>query len=306
VLLSTLPLLALSLVLAGCGSKDSGAPTTTTTEKEKDKGGKAPPKGLKAVEAKGTTTIKGKITLKEDRPNLQALTAALHEQMQKNQDKDFCLKEGSEPERSQQEFRIGDNGGVGNVFVWIEPEAGHYFPISDAQLTEAKKPVTLDQPHCAFTPHCFVLFTEYPDPKNPRKSLKTGQELIVKNSAPKSHNTKWEGDADEPKGNLTIEAGKNLVIKDLVPSKNPITFQCTIHTWMRGYARDFNHPYATVSKVSDDPKDPAYGTYEIKGAPANIKVRIFAWHESQTGPTKSVELDLKEGETINDFVLELK
>jgi hypothetical protein len=49
---------------------------------------------------------------------------------------------------------------------------------------------------------------------------------------------------------------------------------------MRAYARAFRHPYAAVTRVGKDDKDPAYGTYEIKDAPLGVKVRVIAWHES--------------------------
>jgi hypothetical protein len=271
-------------------------------------GGPVPKAALEPVAAKGTTTLKGKVTLRGEKPNLAALTAAIHARDDWKRNQDFCLK-GSPPEVSQQEYRIGDNNGVGNVFVWIEPEAGSYFPISGAQLAEAKKPVTLDQPHCAFIPHCFVLFTEYPDPKNPRKSLKTGQKLIVKNSASEAHNTNWKGGSANPGDNKLIAHGREIVADNLVPAKEEISFRCNIHGWMTAYARVFRHPYAAVSKAPDDPKDPGYGTYEIKGVPAGVKVRIIAWHEKAgflTPSAKGVPLDLVEGETRKDFELEAK
>jgi hypothetical protein len=316
VLLSALPMLALSLVLAGCGSKDTGTSTTTNTPENKGKKGGAGETGTKAakgpltpVEAKGTTTLKGKITLTGNMPDLKALNAALEEQMNKNQDKALCHM-GTPAEVTEQSYRIGDNKGVGNVFVWIEPEAGHYFPISPEQLKEAKDhPATLDQPHCAFIPHCFVLFTGYiADPKNPRKPKPTGQKLIIKNSANTTHNTKWEGDINEPKGNEIIQAGKEITIDKLVPSKDPITFNCNIHGWMSAYARNFDHPYATVSKAADKSDDPAYGTYEIKNVPAGVKVNVIAWHEKAgyLTPPKGVPLDLKEGETTKDFEMTAK
>ena len=42
------------------------------------------------------------------------------------------------------------------------------YPLHEEQLKAAKEPVTIDQPHCAFLPHCVVLFPSYRDPKNPK------------------------------------------------------------------------------------------------------------------------------------------
>jgi hypothetical protein len=310
VLLPALPMLALSLGLAGCGSKDTGAPATDDDKRPKVE--------LKPVKGKGTATatLKGKITFQGEKPPLAALTAALHARKEWKENEAFCLK-GTPPEVSQQEYRIGDNNGVGNVFVWIEPEAGYYFEVSPAQLAEAKKPKTLDQPHCAFTPHCFVLFTEYTDPKNPNKGLKTGQKLVVKNSAAQNHNTNWKGGSANPGDNQLVQAGKQLVIENLVPAKEEITFRCDIHKWMDAYARDFRHPYAAVSKPSadpdkvlDDPKYEDYGTYEIKDVPAGVKVRIIAWHEKvgYLTPQKGEPLEIPEGKPVvtKDFGMTAK
>ena len=52
--------------------------------------------------------------------------------------------------------------GVGNVFVWIVPEAGSYFEVPDDQLAKFKDAqVVVSQPHCAFLPHAAVLFPSY-------------------------------------------------------------------------------------------------------------------------------------------------
>jgi hypothetical protein len=298
VLLSALPVLALSLGLAGCGSKDTGAPATDDDKRPKAK--------LEPVKGKGTTTLQGKITFQGEKPPFAALTAAIHARDDWKKNQDFCSK-GSPPEVSQQEYRIGDNNGVGNVFVWIEPEENHYFPVTEAQLAEAKKPKTLDQPHCAFIPHCLVLFTEYTDPKNPNKGLKTGQKLVVKNSAAEAHNTNWKGGSANPGDNKLIGKGTELVIDNLVPAREEIDFRCNIHGWMTAYARDFKHPYAAVSKPSADPDkvldDPAYkdyGTYEIKDVPAGVKVRIIAWHEKAgyLTPQKGEPLEIPAGEPV--------
>ena len=81
-----------------------------------------------------------------DLPNLDELTKNLQAGM-KN-DTDYCLtgktKEGKtnpgheiQPyETSEQEYRIGDNKGLGNVFVWIMPEKDHYFDIPADQLAK--------------------------------------------------------------------------------------------------------------------------------------------------------------------------
>jgi hypothetical protein len=77
----------------------------------------------------------------------------------------------------------------------------------------------------------------------------------------------------------------------------------------------YNHPYATVSRSDTAPKDlqakkdaADFGTYEIKGVPSGVKVKVIAWHERLgflTAPTGD-DLDLKDGETTKDFEVEVK
>src|SRR5206468_2195440 len=94
--------------------------------------------------------LTGAIKIEGNRPDTTALTNALREGMK--QDRDYCLS-GGDVETTEQEYRIGDNNQVGNVFVWIEPEQGSYFEISEAQLKEVPKQKLIRQPHCAFVPH---------------------------------------------------------------------------------------------------------------------------------------------------------
>jgi len=56
-----------------------------------------------------------------------------------------------------------------------------------------------------------------------------------------------------------------------VKESGPISYKCSIHPWMSGYVRVFEHPYYAVT--DDD------GKFEIKNAPVG-KFRIVFWHES--------------------------
>jgi hypothetical protein len=284
---------------------------------------------LKAVpvsQDKYTGTITGSIKWAGEKPDLDRLTQDLQKGMIK--DTDYCLrgKHGTETspiqdyETFQQTYRIGDNGNLGNVFVWIQPEPGYAFDVPDAQLP-ATKEVRLHQPHCAFLPHCQVIFAA----RYKKGDLDpTGcQKLVVMNDARVSHNAKVQG------GPLTGTVNKLLgswdgkgkmqeEVLELRPEKDPVTVSCDVHTWMRAYLRVFDHPYAAVSSVGanltdakkpvwENLKDPKVGTFEIKGVPVGAKVRLFAWHEQlghlpETGPNgKSITLGEK-----NAFPLEAK
>jgi hypothetical protein len=144
----------------------------------------------------------------------------------------------------------------------------------------------------------------------------TGQKFVVLNSAPISHNTLVEGGSKNPSQGTTIPAGgKNDKIQ-LVPDSKEVLVKCNIHPWMNGYLRVYDHPFATVTKSDTAPKglnvkkdDKGFGTFEIKDAPAAVKVRLIAWHEKAgyLNGRDGTEIETKEGETtVPDLQMEAK
>jgi hypothetical protein len=86
-----------------------------------------------------------------------------------------------------------------------------------------------------------------------------------------AHNFFW---VSENNGNHNVNVPANgqwTMPKPLVMEKPPIQYKCTIHGWMTGYVRVFDHPYYAVT--DDD------GRFEIKNAPVG-KYRIVYWHET--------------------------
>jgi hypothetical protein len=251
----------------------------------------------------GPPTLQGKVVLTGRKPDLKRLNADLLAAIKlKRDDAAYCLK-CPEDQKIAQEWRIGDNNGVGNVFVWIEPATRtQFFKIDEKQLQETPKVVTMGQPFCAFVPHCVILFPKYRDPKSPKKLLETGQKFVIKNDAKIAHNTKLEGGPKNPEVNHTMPPGGEMRAPVFEPTKDVIVIRCGIHPWMSAYARAFDHPYATLSVVGKGPKDPKYGTYEIKNVPAG-KFRVIAWHEKAgyLNGARGEEIDLKGGANTKDF-----
>lgn len=233
--------------------------------------------------------IKGSVKWSGDKPNLEEMTKKLQANMTTN--RDYCLQ-GKPFETTEQSYRIGDNGGLGNVFVWIQAPAGHAFDVPDDQVPSVKD-VRLHQPHCAFLPHCLVLFpTRYKDGER----ISTGQRLVVENDAKVTHNAKVQGGALNGTRDVLLPPwnGKDPIKEEvfqLKTERDAVTVSCGVHAWMRGYIRVFDHPYAAVSSVGanlgdaknrvfENLKDSNFGSFEIKGAPVGAKVRLFAWHEA--------------------------
>jgi hypothetical protein len=280
-----LSLAAVSLFALGCPSKNEQSSGDKGGE---DKTSRPKVKG-KAITAKSYDgTIKGKITWEGGKPDLEKLTADLVKQINTKDDRKHCLAAPPE-DRTQQQYRIGKNDGLGNVLVWIEPENRQdWFVVPQEQIAKHKdKRVELHQPYCAFEPHCLVLFPAYKDEGG--KTHRTGEILVALNDTNKAknakdkgigHNTKVVGSSSKnPSQGETISPGRSHPFDTIEPDEQVLNISCDIHPWMRGYARSLSHPWGAVTKVGEKEDAEDYGTYEIKGAPVGAKVRVVAWHE---------------------------
>jgi hypothetical protein len=151
------------------------------------------------------------------------------------------------------------NKGIRWTFVWLAPEdAKAKMPIHPNLQKVPDKPAVMDQPCCAFEPHAL--------------GLRQGQELLVKNSAKFSHNTRYTGHpAKNPGRSVLIPSEQELSIKELVADRIPVSVKCDLHPWMSAWVRVFDHPYFAVTDAD--------GKFEIKDVPAG-KYRLMVWHET--------------------------
>lgn len=218
---------------------------------------------------KGWGSFKGKVVYDGEAPKEEAKTAELQKAMKNHKDSKVCL-DGSERETEPQDWLVSDKGGISDVLVFLKPVGNHYFPIKDEDKKSDKK-VVLDQPHCMFIPHVVSLYPVYFDGS---KKIKTGEQFIVKNSAPMSHNTRVNGTPLLGNtANLTLPSGDEQQV-NLKPEKNrAIPISCDVHPWMKAYAWVFDHPYHAVTD-----KD---GNFEIKHVPAGAEVEVVLWHANE-------------------------
>jgi hypothetical protein len=235
--------------------------------------------GKKAIEGKGTGTLKGKIKL-----NGTAPAGAKLKIDQGNKDAGHCGKGDTEDETW-----VSKDGGLGNVVVFLKAPAGSYFKVDTSKKDWPEK-VEIDQPFCAFKPHVSVMFPEY-------EGKPTGQKLIVKNSAPILHNSRVAGSSfKNPAKGETLAAGatKEFALK---ADTQAIKINCDAHKWMEAYIWAFDHPFAAVTKAD--------GTFEIKNVPLGVDLAVMAWHEVGT-PAAGVEVkkgQLKDGDTIDFSIM---
>jgi hypothetical protein len=230
-------------------------------------------------------------------------------------DKDACSM-GSEYEKRDNSLWLNKgHTRLGNVFVWIDPPEGQFFDVPKEQLDKVKKTVRVQQPYCAFLPHCSILFPAYYK-KGKAAPEKTGQVLLISNDANVAHNANVNSQASGSRNILlgAMAPGKPPQSEkfELKPDKKEITLSCGVHPWMKGFARSFSHPYAALSKVGEDPKeqDPHkkvwqnpeaadFGEYLIEGVPVGATVTIRAWHETRGFlAEKTIKL---EADNVQDF-----
>ena len=200
-------------------------------------------------------TIKGQIVFPKDKE------IPKREKLNVTQDKEHCLSKGDILDESV--IVNPANRGIRNVVVWLRPagknprakfEEGQIHP-DDAKRKPAE--VVIDQPCCMFVDRVTV--------------ARPGDTLVVKNSAPVPHNFFWSS-GNNGEYNITIpKMDKWTMPEKIVAEGPPIQYKCTIHGWMTGYVRIFDHPYYAVTD-----KD---GKFEIKNAPVG-DFRIIYWHES--------------------------
>lgn len=177
-----------------------------------------------------------------------------------SQDKEHCLSKGDILDESL--IVNPKNKGIKNVVVWLRPDN------TDAKAQIGKdqthpddanrKPaeVVIDQPCCMFVKRI--------------TTARVGDTLVVKNPAPVAHNFRWVSSNNGELNNTVAKESQFKMEQPLVAENTPVQFDCTIHPWMKGYVRIFDHPYYAVT--DDD------GKFEIKNAPVG-KFRMVIWQE---------------------------
>jgi hypothetical protein len=174
--------------------------------------------------------------------------------LKENPDKPACLKNG--PLLDETWVVNPKNKGLRHVFVWLQAPKGSELPIHPALKDIKEKKIVMDQPICMFIPHALA--------------LREGQVLVAKNSAAVVHNFKWSGHPEiNPGNNVLLPPGTEKVIDDLKADRFPVSIECNIHPWMRGWVRIFDHPYYAVTDE--------HGNFAFKDAPAG-QWQLMIWH----------------------------
>ncbi|MEQ8785874.1 MAG: hypothetical protein RIC55_06230 [Pirellulaceae bacterium] len=157
-------------------------------------------------------------------------------------DVEFCGKH----KLVNEEIVVGKDGGIKNIVVLLYLDRSDTAPAaheSYAKTADAK--VKLDNKNCRFEPHVTL--------------LRTSQTLVVGNSDPVGHNSKFNTFANPPI-NPIIPAGSEIEQQFTTPERFPVGVSCSIHPWMNSWVYIADHPYMAVTDAS--------GNFEIKNLPA--------------------------------------
>jgi len=192
--------------------------------------------------------------------------------------------------------------GIKDVLVWLAPEGNGKLAIHPDLQNVPNKEVVIDQPCCLFEPRV--------------TAMRRGQVLVVKNSAGFAHNVHLSppigginaesNELLQPKGEKRFDKAKLLRAEQF-----PLRLSCDIHSFMAGRIGVFDHPYFAITGTD--------GTFEIKQAPANGKVRLFIQHnvgwlhephesdkEKKIGGRYGQPIAVPEAGTLNLGKIELK
>jgi hypothetical protein len=273
-----------ALAAAGCGGNAGDEDDIPSRRKKAGAGpggAAADPDAGKVKLVMGKGSLKGKVVIAGDfKSKIADAQADLDKAMAaKPTELDHCIKDvpaKAAADKEQQSWRVGPNGEVANVFVWLKPGAGAVFDYDDKHpgvVAVKDQTVEIDQPHCAFNPHAVFLF-----PGN--KKVQTGQKFSVKNTATFQHNTS----VPRVGKNELLGSGSRLTL-NLSPSADPYPISCTIHPWMNAVAWVSDNPYYALTNEK--------GEFEIKNVPVG-KVKLFVWHEKTEFIKKGEDLELKE------------
>ena len=223
-------------------------------------------------------SVKGQVVLPKDK-----IPAATAGDEVVTADKEHCEAKGKLPKNVL--IVNPKNDGVKNVVVWLRPDTNdRKDKLKDEQINPAlaKAPAKnhlVDQPCCQFVPRVLA--------------VRVGDTLEVKNSAPVNHNIKYDG---ANAFNVNLPPGmSHKMAQSFEATPLPVIFGCSIHPWMAGRIRIYDHPYFAVTDAD--------GNFEIKDAPAG-KFRVVYWHE--LGFHKGKDGILGFTETLTGPVTQLK
>lgn len=149
---------------------------------------------------------------------------------------------------------LGPKGEIANVLVYLVPAKGVDVPVHP-DITEAlKKPITIDNVGCQFSPKVAV--------------MTMGQTLTLGNKDKVGHNAKIDPFNNKPI-NPIIPPGAKVDQVFPLAEAFPSPVSCAIHPFMKGYLHINSNPYVAVSDAT--------GVLTLKNVPTGTWT-FAVWH----------------------------
>jgi plastocyanin len=228
-------------LLFGCGAcSHEEAPART------------PPPGAKRLDPATAANLKGRVTVDGALPPNEPI---------KMSGDPIC--EQAHKDGATSESYVGENGGLGNVFVYVKDGLGQYY------FDVPREPVKLDQVGCMYKPHVF--------------GVRVGQNVEFVNSDSTGHNVHALPAANK-EFNFSQPIRTQKDRRSFASPEVMVRIKCDMHSWMAAYAGVVDHPYFAVT-------EPA-GAFELKQLPPGTYT-IEAWHEKLGAQTRQVTLTEK-------------
>jgi hypothetical protein len=198
---------------------------------------------------KGWGTVKGQVIFSGDKVPDNPI-------IEVNRDKKHCLSKG--PIRRNELVVNPKNKGVRWVLVWLAPLKGFNMPKKGdlpihPSLKKVPEKVEITAPCCVFEPRMI--------------GIREGTKLVFKHSDKVTHHVFI---SSRPPISSVVPWWKEQVFADLEAGVLPVSYTCSVHSWMKGWVGVFHHPYFAVTDAD--------GKFEIKNAPAG-KWRLMLWQE---------------------------
>ena len=233
-------MIGLTLLLSGVACSREEAPART------------PPPGAKRVDPATAATLKGRVTVDGALPPNEPI---------KLSGDPIC--EQAHKGGATLESYVGENGGLGNVFVYVKDGLGQYY------FDVPREPVKLDQVGCMYKPHVF--------------GVRVGQNVEFVNSDATGHNVHALPAANK-EFNFSQPIRTQKDRRSFASPEVMVRIKCDMHSWMAAYAGVLDHPYFAVT-------EPA-GGFELKQLPPGTYT-IEAWHEKLGAQARQVTLTEK-------------
>ena len=218
-------------LLVGCAKKDDARATPAAPE------AKAPSISQAAPATAGTASIAGKVSFVGEAPVASALDL--------NADP-ICAGTHDSPVMGQDAI-VGADGGLKNVFVYVQSGASGDYEAPDAE-------VVLDQKGCVYEPHAVA--------------LQVGQTLNLLNSDSTTHNVHALPEENKPFNTSMPIPG--MVIPKTFDETEIFKVKCDVHPWMSSYIGVFDNPYFAIMGAD--------GSFKLSGLPAGTYT-VAARHE---------------------------